>query len=262
MGDYITYHTVEVLKDTILSNGKTYYYLSGFGDHLLPLEPSLIRLDTLSARLFHSCSSLEYYYEYCQDNEYCVFNLGFPDSSFSYLNCGDEASCYAEYDVGFGRVGMLSDSAQFKNIWFFPGGVGENYKFSENYGISNWSMGEGGAGANAYLIFAQINGQQYGSCVTNVPKTSNNLTFSLEQNYPNPFNSSTTISYTIAKAGTVKLHVYSSTGQLIRTIVNDVHSAGKYSANFFAQNISSGLYFYQLEIESDKSRIKKFIYIK
>ncbi len=260
--NYITYHTVEVLKDTILSNGKTYYYLSGFGDLLDPKEPSLIRTDSSEAKIFHSCSLLENYNEYCQDNEFCFYDLGLPDSTASYSFCEDESSCYAEYNVGFGQVGKLADSTRFKSFWFFPGGVGINRVFSENFGISEWAMGEGNAGAHAYLVYAQINGKQFGNYVTNIEKKTSSLNFKLEQNYPNPFNNSTTISYTINKPGNVKINIYNISGQLIRTMVNRFQNIGHYSDSFSAQNISSGLYFYQLEIDSDKSEIKKIVYIR
>ncbi|MBD3385394.1 DUF4185 domain-containing protein [candidate division KSB1 bacterium] len=85
--------------------------------------------------------------------------------------------------------------------------------------------------------------------------------FHLESNYPNPFNHSTTISYQVANLAFIKLKIYNSNGQLIRTLVNSLKAPGKYSVQFSAYNIASGIYFYQLELDSQKSEIIKMAYI-
>ncbi|MFZ1289512.1 MAG: T9SS type A sorting domain-containing protein [Melioribacteraceae bacterium] len=70
--------------------------------------------------------------------------------------------------------------------------------------------------------------------------------YNLAQNYPNPFNPSTTISYTIPEAGFTKLSIYNSLGEVIQSLVNENQSAGRYSVNFIANNIPSGMYFYTI----------------
>lgn len=70
--------------------------------------------------------------------------------------------------------------------------------------------------------------------------------FSLEHNYPNPFNPSTTISYSVPRDAKVELQVYSVSGQLVSTLVNQHQSAGTYSVQFNGNELSSGLYIYQL----------------
>jgi len=73
------------------------------------------------------------------------------------------------------------------------------------------------------------------------------LEYSLEQNYPNPFNPSTTINYTIAEDGFVKLSIYNMLGEEVATIVNTTQKAGKYEVNFNGSNLSSGVYVYRIE---------------
>lgn len=87
------------------------------------------------------------------------------------------------------------------------------------------------------------------------------LEFSLEQNYPNPFNPSTKIIYYIAEKGFVELIVYDFLGNKLVTLVNEEKGPGYYEANFKAQNISSGVYFYQLKFGS-LVETKKMIFIK
>ncbi len=71
--------------------------------------------------------------------------------------------------------------------------------------------------------------------------------FQLEQNYPNPFNPSTSIAFTLAKAGVAKLEVFNALGQKIATLANGKRSAGQHSVIWDARNAPSGLYFYKLE---------------
>ena len=74
--------------------------------------------------------------------------------------------------------------------------------------------------------------------------------FQLSQNYPNPFNPSTTIQYTLPATSTVKLAVYTLTGQQVFTLVNATQHAGSYEVPFDASSLASGLYLYRLETEA------------
>lgn len=68
----------------------------------------------------------------------------------------------------------------------------------------------------------------------------------LYQNYPNPFNPATTITYSIKKDGLVTLRVFDILGKEVATLVNENQSAGYYSVEFNAQELSSGIYFYSI----------------
>jgi len=85
--------------------------------------------------------------------------------------------------------------------------------------------------------------------------------YSLEQNYPNPFNPSTTIKYSIANESNVKLTLYDITGSKVAELVNENKSTGKYSVQFNAGRLSSGIYLYKLESGS-YTMTKKFILLK
>ena len=74
--------------------------------------------------------------------------------------------------------------------------------------------------------------------------------FALQQNYPNPFNPTTTIQYSIARAGNVELKVYNLLGQEITTLFQGQQDAGTYSVVFDARNLSSGVYFYTLRSDN------------
>jgi hypothetical protein len=85
--------------------------------------------------------------------------------------------------------------------------------------------------------------------------------FVLSQNYPNPFNPTTTINYSLPKAGIVKLTIYNTLGQSIKVLENGYQKAGNYSVNFNASNLPSGIYFYKLEA-GQFSQVKKMVLIK
>jgi 5'-nucleotidase len=79
--------------------------------------------------------------------------------------------------------------------------------------------------------------------------------FRLEQNYPNPFNPSTKIAFRIADYGLVSLKVYDVLGNEIATLVDEYKPAGIYEVEFNChsgggQNLTSGIYFYQLRVGS------------
>ena len=86
-------------------------------------------------------------------------------------------------------------------------------------------------------------------------------TYSLEQNYPNPFNPSTTINFSIANEGFVKLAVYNTLGQEVMTLDNEVKDSGPYSITFDASSLTSGAYFYKLET-AQFSQTKKMLLAK
>jgi len=85
--------------------------------------------------------------------------------------------------------------------------------------------------------------------------------FILNQNYPNPFNPTTTIQFSLPQAGDVTLKIYNSLGEEVRTLVNEHKGIGKHSVQFTAINLSSGIYFYKLQLGT-LVEIKKMILIK
>ncbi|HEX7343567.1 MAG TPA: T9SS type A sorting domain-containing protein, partial [bacterium] len=63
---------------------------------------------------------------------------------------------------------------------------------------------------------------------------------------PNPFNPTTTLSFELPQAGSVKLSVYNVTGREVATLVNGWRDAGNHEVTFDATGLASGLYVYQL----------------
>jgi hypothetical protein len=68
--------------------------------------------------------------------------------------------------------------------------------------------------------------------------------FTVAQNVPNPFNPSTTIAFTIPKAGMVTVEVFNVAGQKVDTLTSGRLNAGAHSVVWNAARFSSGQYFY------------------
>ena len=85
--------------------------------------------------------------------------------------------------------------------------------------------------------------------------------FALYQNYPNPFNPTTNFRFRIADFGFISLKVYDVLGNEVETLVNEEKPAGEYELEFFASELSSGIYFYKLSSRGF-SETKKMILMK
>jgi len=115
--------------------------------------------------------------------------------------------------------------------------IGNVWKFINVSGTSNRS------GANSTsvdiltdsLLLVGINHN------SNVP-----VSFSLEQNYPNPFNPVTKINFDLPFDSKVMMIIYDVTGREIKTLVNEVRTAGYHTIIFDGSMISSGIYFYRI----------------
>ena len=93
----------------------------------------------------------------------------------------------------------------------------------------------------------------------------------LLQNYPNPFNPETWIPYHLSEAALVTLSIYDTTGQRIRTLSLGFQAAGFYQSrsraaywdgrNDLGEQVSSGVYFYQLSTPSEH-QMKRMVIVK
>jgi Secretion system C-terminal sorting domain len=85
--------------------------------------------------------------------------------------------------------------------------------------------------------------------------------YALEQNYPNPFNPSTTIKFSVPEATQVTLNIYNVLGEKVAELVNEKLEAGKYSYQWDASQVATGLYIYELRTNNFVSS-KKLMLLK
>jgi len=85
--------------------------------------------------------------------------------------------------------------------------------------------------------------------------------YKLHQNFPNPFNAATTFQFSINKPSWVKIKMYNLRGEKIMTCTDSFYQTGKHSIRLEGSQISSGIYFYRMQI-GNFTDIKKMILLK
>jgi hypothetical protein len=83
----------------------------------------------------------------------------------------------------------------------------------------------------------------------------NPLEFVLDQNYPNPFNPSTSISFSIPEASSVKVVIYDVLGNKITELVNGNLALGYHKVSFDASKLNSGIYLYTISAQSNSGKV-------
>ncbi|MCK4654930.1 MAG: T9SS type A sorting domain-containing protein [Candidatus Cloacimonetes bacterium] len=133
--------------------------------------------------------------------------------------------------------------------------------------------GQGGINPGGMQIYCALD-IDFGPFVSIEDKTVPQFSYEL-YNYPNPFNPETTISFSVTQTSSfVTLEIYNIKGQKVKTLVNEVLPAGKYSTIWNGRDsngnrVSSGIYFYKLCLHHDSSgkagdyqKVKKMILLK
>jgi len=103
-----------------------------------------------------------------------------------------------------------------------------------------------------------------GQTLTGIANQTENIAENNElyQNYPNPFNNQTIIRFKIQKFTEVKIVVYDILGKQRDIILDGIYQAGKYEVNYSPKDLSSGIYFYRMEINDEIVKKKIFVLIK
>lgn len=88
----------------------------------------------------------------------------------------------------------------------------------------------------------------------------------LHQNYPNPFNPNTTIRFNMPQTERVNISIYNIKGQLVKTLVDNVVSAGDHYVTWNgtdnnSREVSSGVYFYKLDTDTH-AEMEKMLLVK
>lgn len=91
--------------------------------------------------------------------------------------------------------------------------------------------------------------------------------FRLFQNYPNPFNSTTIIKYSVPYEMNIWINIYSISGRLIRKFKKHPDNAGEFQVvwngkNEQNQEVSAGIYYYQIQSDSRSLETRKMLFLK
>ncbi len=133
----------------------------------------------------------------------------------------------------------------------------QRVNFAYNSSSQAWNLGNDGRPVGCLLYFpggiVSVGDPRVGV----IPED-----FELAQNYPNPFNPSTTISYTLPRAGHVNVVVYDVLGRQVMNLVNEMQPAGQHHAVFDARGVGSGVYFYRLSVDGTFAGVRSMMLLK
>lgn len=128
-----------------------------------------------------------------------------------------------------------------------------NYSVYFTDSLTGWCVGDSGR-----ILKTTTGGLTYiGNLGTEIPDE-----YFLSQNYPNPFNPTTVINYELRAVSFASLKIYDVLGNEVATLVNEKKSAGTYEVEFDGSHISSGIYFYRLEVDGDIIDTKRMVLLK
>jgi photosystem II stability/assembly factor-like uncharacterized protein len=144
---------------------------------------------------------------------------------------------------GFEILRQVQDENNWKNIGFVPG-----YGTTTESHSYSFIDSEAPSGIYFYRLKQIDFDGNYNYSESVRVEVIQPLRFGLEQNYPNPFNPSTKIIYSIPYSSIVSLKVYDVLGNEVDELVNETKTSGNYEVNFNAEQLPSGVYFYQLKV--------------
>ena len=113
------------------------------------------------------------------------------------------------------------------------------------------------------LVGAVIGGVKYGNVILGNPALDNEKSSykKMITNYPNPFNPVSIIKLNLNQSDQVNISIYDMLGNLVECLCNNFLAKGTYNFQFNGANLSSGIYFYKLQMNS-YSETKRIILIK
>jgi hypothetical protein len=116
----------------------------------------------------------------------------------------------------------------------------------------------------AYLFIDDI--YVIDTTTTGIQDTRNSIIsgYDLYQNFPNPFNPSTTISFNLPVTEVIKLNIYNSLGQKLRSLTNKEFTAGTHQVQWdgldeFGREAPAGVYYYQIQAGSFQATNKMLL---
>ncbi len=147
--------------------------------------------------------------------------------------------------------------------WSSDNGANFSLQFADTGTYQAMNLKTDGQVIRGWAVTSNGRIARYNEILEGITSNQNNLpeNYSLLQNYPNPFNPSTTISYSLPKAGDVKLIVFDILGREVATLVNGFIGAGNHTVDFNASNLSSGVYLYKIQT-GDFTETRKMVLIK
>ncbi|MCK4359544.1 MAG: T9SS type A sorting domain-containing protein [Candidatus Cloacimonetes bacterium] len=278
-GIYCTLSAHPVLKNVLIANNVVSNAMCSYGGGICcdyNCDPTLINVTMSNNSSAYMGGAI-----YCRQNSdisgiNCIFWDDYPNEIILEPSSSAIIS-YSDIEGGWTGTGNIDEDPQFKN----PDSL--NFRLSENSPCINtgtpdttglhlplWDLD-----GNPRIYDGRIDMGCYewqGVGVEDWHPYSKNI---LYQNFPNPFSSSTTISFSATKnAKDTKIKIYNIKGRLVKTLecpdiigINAKATRSLYSISWKGRDengnqLSNGIYLYQLKAGNYKSEIKKMILIR
>jgi FlgD Ig-like domain len=212
---------------------------------------------------FFRSNSSQVYKKIYTNPEYILYDLNWNVGHQTTIN----NNIYTVIGKGFMNVFGVP-SLQYIELYTGDEGSWTTRTYSEIFGqinsdhwdyMSQWN-------SQTELTGAQINGTIYGSIVSN----DNSLIQPgsiLYQNHPNPFNPSTTIAFSIQNDSKIDLSIFNIKGQKIKSLAQNDFAKGSHSIIWNGDDdsgkpVSSGIYYYKLNVSGRTEAVKKCLLLK
>ena len=249
---------MEVTKDTLIGN-KNYFIVENEYISFEVFPPKmLLRVDSLTGFIYRYWEEL--------NGEYIFHNLNAEVGDTIFYPLYPENPFYIlEYEQPINYLGIDT----YERMYWENLPCGCYHTLIKGFGLAKTYFNEFG-GSESILKGCVINGILYGDTtfVVDVEDEQNPIPteYKLEQNYPNPFNPSTKISWKSPLGGWQTLKVFDVLGREVATLVDEFKKAGSYEIEFKShsdegQNLSSGIYFYQLKA-GNYTNTKKMVILR
>ena len=73
----------------------------------------------------------------------------------------------------------------------------------------------------------------------------------LDQSFPNPTAGASTVQFSLARAGTVRIDVYDVQGRRVQTLTDQAYQPGQHNVDWNASRLASGTYLYRLMVDGE-----------
>jgi hypothetical protein len=237
----------------VLVEDSSYYFVQGYSEYFLP---TYFNNQNAASVFWQNADTVFINQSVEEKNLYLV-----RDSSYG----GGTAYGYITLPI--------TETLEKDGITLFAQSTDNNKLYSYNFGKEDGLYGINNLPYGTYKIVAQKIGfpnaysNEFTISPANPDQRNINITFALSDvedygiiptelsllpNYPNPFNPSTTISFSLPSSQLVRIIIYNIIGQQVAEISNQVFQAGLNQVNFYAQGLSSGVYFVSLESMSSR----------
>lgn len=184
------------------------------------------------------------YAVFVEDEEYFAVTKSLEDDGFASYLVGEFRSMIDHIVVTDALIeGHLDNSQRVENTSYI-----ENFTTTTSDHAPVWSR---------FRLTQDIGDQPR---EPEIPQDEDLIVF---QNYPNPFQDQTVISFSVKESVQAEITIYDTMGRTVARIDPESElQAGKNEFNFNSSGLSSGLYVYQIVLESGESETGKMVLIK